>query len=148
MNAILTKSIIFSLDGIIFGIPINQVGRLGKPGKIDPITGAPDWISGLLNYRDKLLPYIKFWKILKISPPSKEFLLLPYDFGYCAFGISEIKGIFKMEIRKKNVNILRIPYIMGFGELQGEVVIFVDLKNFLSKEQVRIVRKLYKKNEK
>lgn len=62
-----------------------------------------------------------------------------------AFGISEIRGIFKIEIKEKNSNIFSMPYIMGFGELQDRIVIFVDLKNFLSQEQISIVRDISKK---
>lgn len=142
------ESIVFSLGEITFGITINQVSRLRKPGSIDPIDGAPDWISGFSTYKDRVLPYIQFWKILKIPPPPKEILLLPYDFDCCAFGISEIRGIFKIEIKEKNSNIFSMPYIMEFGELQDRIVIFVDLKNFLSQEQISIVRDISKKNGK
>jgi len=37
---------------------------------------------------------------------------------------------------------------MGFGELQDRIVIFVDLKNFLSQEQISIVRDISKENGK
>lgn len=144
----MTKSIIFSLGESIFGIPIKQVGRLGKPRKLDPLPKAPKWISGLITYRGKILPYIRFWKILKLPAPAKEILLLPYDSDYCAFGISEIKGIFEIEIKDKRSQIIQAPYIIGFGNLEGQVVIVTDLKNFLTTYQKRVVRKLFKKNEK
>ena len=141
------ESIVFSLGEINFGITINQVRRLGKPQKIDPIDGAPDWISGISTYKDRVLPYIQFWKILEILPPPKEILLFPYDFDYCVFGISEIRGIFEIEIKEKNSNIFSMPYIMGFGELQDRVIIFVDLKNLLSQKQISIIRQISKKWE-
>jgi chemotaxis signal transduction protein len=143
----MNKSIVFSLAEIFFGIPINQIKRLGKPENIEPLKGAPDWIGGFMSYRDSMLPYITFWNILKIHPPSKEFLLLPSNFDYCAFGISKINGIFEIEIKEKNSNIFKIPYIMGFGEFHERVVIFIDLNNFLSPEQKNIVGNFYKKNE-
>jgi len=37
---------------------------------------------------------------------------------------------------------------MGFGELQDRIVIFVDLKIFLSQEQISIVRDISKENGK
>ena len=141
------KSIVFYLGESFYGIPINQIKRLGKPKNIKPLEGAPEWISGFISYRDSLLPYITFWNILKIPPPPKEFLLLPYDFYYCAFGIPEIKGIYEIDIKDKNNNIFKIPYIMGFGEFHDRVVIFVDLKTFLSDKQKNILKNFYTKNE-
>ena len=46
----MNKSIVFSLAEIFFGIPINQIKRLGKPENIEPLKGAPDWIIVHLEF--------------------------------------------------------------------------------------------------
>jgi len=83
----LIESIVFSLGEITFGITINQIGHLRKPGSIDPIDGAPDWISGFSTYKDRVLPYIQFWKIPKIHHLQKKFyyylmILIVVHLGY------------------------------------------------------------------
>lgn len=148
MNITLIKSIVFALGDGFFGIPTDQVKWLAKLRKIESIPKAPKWVSGLIRYKDIVLPYIRLWDILNVSSPEKEIVLLPGASDYLAYGISEIKGIYQMDVKKYDDNIIEIPYIMGYGILEERVVIIIDLNNFLTKKQTRVVRRIYSKNEK
>lgn len=145
----MNKSIIFSIDEILFGIPLEQIKRLGKVKKIEPLENGPPLIHGIISYRSNPLPYITLWNFLKINPPEKEVFLIPSNFEYCAFGISTIKGIYDLKINKiDNTNIFNLNYLLGFGEFQNQVVLFIDIENFLSNEQKQILIDFNKKNEK
>ncbi|MEA1913218.1 MAG: chemotaxis protein CheW [candidate division WOR-3 bacterium] len=144
----MSKSVVFPLGNILFGVTTDQVGGLYKVRKIEPVPGAPEWIGGLVTYRDRTLPYIKFWKILELETPPKEILLIPYEFGYCAFGIPNVQGIFEIEMKEKDSKVLPLPYIMGFGELEGKIVIGIELKGLLTPSQKHMIKDLNKKNEK
>jgi len=142
----LNKSIIFFIDEILFGIPLEQIKRLGKVRKLEPLENGPPLIEGIISYRNNLKPYITLWNFLKINPPEKEVFLIPRNFDYCAFGISGIKGIYDLKINKiDTTNIFEVNYLLGFGEFQNQVVLFIDLENFLSSEQKQILKDFSRK---
>jgi chemotaxis signal transduction protein len=97
----LNKSIIFSIDEILFGIPLEKIKRIGKVRKIEPIKNASPLIHGIILYRNNPLPYITLWNFLIINPPEKEVFLIPRNFEYCALGISGIKGIYDLNLPRK-----------------------------------------------
>ncbi len=145
----LNKSIIFSIDEILFGIPLEQIKRLGKVEKIEPLKNVPNWIHGKILYRNNPLPYITLSNFLKINRPEKEVFLIPRNFEYCALGISKIKGIYDLKIKKTyTTTMFDIDYLLGFGEFKNRIVLYIDIENFLSKEQKQILKDLNKKNEK
>jgi chemotaxis signal transduction protein len=145
----LNKSIIFSIDEILFGIPLEKIKRIGKVRKIEPIKNASPLIHGIILYRNNPLPYITLWNFLIINPPEKEVFLIPRNFEYCALGISGIKGIYDLKINKKDTStIFDVNYLLGFGEFQNQVVLFIDIENLLSNEQKQILKDFSRNNEK
>jgi len=144
----LNKILVFCLDKIFFGVNINQIKSVSRLGKTKKIPESPEWIGGLVKYRNNAFPLIKLWEILKLEAPKKKVLLLPATFDYCAFLISGVKGIYEFDTDKKSSKIYSLPYLSGFGTLQDKTVLQIELDNLLTEKQKKIVKKLRKKNEK
>lgn len=138
----MTNCVIFSLENSTFGIPIQQVGRIGKWESIENLPDSPEWISGIVTYRDKIYPYIRLWEILDLNAPEKEYILLPHKKDVCAFGISKIEGIHEIERKDKDKRVIPAKYISGFGKLEERVVIVIDIYNFLDEEQEVVLENL------
>jgi len=136
------------VDKIFFGVNIDQVGALSKPGKIKKIPGSPEWIKGSVKYRNSTFPLVNLWTIMDLQKPAKKVLLLPSAFDYCAFLVSGVKGIYELEIEKKSSSIYSLPYLKGFGVFQEKIVLEVALDKLLTDKQKRKIKKLNKKNEK
>jgi len=144
----LDKILVFCVDKIFFGVNIDQVGALSKPGKIKKIPGSPEWIKGSVKYRNSTFPLVNLWTIMDLRKPAKKVLLLPSAFDYCAFLVSGVKGIYELEIEKKSSSIYSLPYLKGFGVFQEKIVLEVALDKLLTDKQKRKIKKLNKKNEK
>jgi len=144
----LNKILVFHLDNIFFGININQIKSLSRLGKTKKISESPQWLGGLAKYRNKEFLLVKLWEILSLETPHKKVLLLPAAFDYCAFLISGVKGIYKMEMNKESNKIYNLPYLSGFGTLQDKIVLEIQLENLLTEKQKKTLKKLNKKNEK
>ncbi len=142
------KILVFCVDKIFFGVNIDQVGALSKPGKIKKIPGSPEWIKGSVKYRNSIFPLVNLWTIMDLQEPEKRVLLLPSAFDYCAFLVSGVKGIYELEIEKKSSSIYSLPYLKGFGVFQEKIVLEVALDKLLTDKQKRKIKKLNKKNEK
>lgn len=142
------KILVFCVDEIFFGVNIDQVGGLSKPGKIKNIPGSPEWIRGSVKYRNSTFPLVNFWTIMDLQKPQKKVLLLPADFNYCAFLISGVKGIYKIDTDERSSYLYSLPYLKGFGIFQEKVVIQMELEKLLTEKQKRILKKVRNKNEK
>lgn len=144
----MNKILVFCLDKICFGVNIKEIKSVSRLGRIKKIPESPEWIGGLVKYRNNSFPLIKLWKTMKLEAPKKKVLLLPADFDYCAFLISGVKGIYEFDTDKESSKIYSLPYLSGFGTLEDKTVLQIELDRILTDKQKKIVRKLNKKNEK
>jgi chemotaxis signal transduction protein len=144
----LNKILVFRLDQIFFGVNIECIKSLRKLRKTKKIPESPEWIAGQVKYRNNNFPLIKLWEILKLKTPKKKVVLLPTTFDYCAFLISEIKGIYELETDQKSSKIYNLPYLSGLGTFQDKTLLQIELGNLLTTRQKNTIKKLMKKNGK
>lgn len=85
---------------------------------------------------------------MKLEAPKKKVLMLPAAFDYCAFLISEVKGIYEFDTDKESTKIFSLPYLSGFGTLEEKTVLQIELDGILTEKQKKIVKNLSRKNEK
>lgn len=142
------KILVFCVGEILFGVNIDQIKALSKPGRIKKIDGSPEWIRGLIKYRNDIFPLVNFWRIMDLPKPKKDVLLLPSAFDYCAFLISGVKGIYEFDVEEKSSYVYSLPYLKGFGVFQGNVIIKIDLDKVLNEKQKKKLQKVKKTNEK
>jgi len=144
----LDKILVFCVDKIFFGVNIDQIKGLSKPGKIKKIPESPEWIRGSVKYRNSTFPLVNFWTIMGLQKPEKKVLLLPSAFDYCAFLVSGVKGIYELDTEKKSSSIYSLPYLKGFGVFQGKIVIQMELDEVLTEKQKKILKKVKNTNGK
>jgi purine-binding chemotaxis protein CheW len=144
----LDKILVFCVDKILFGVNIDQIKALSKPGRIKKISGSPEWISGSVKYRNNTFPLVNFWKIMDLHKPQKKVLLLPSGFNYCGFLISGVKGIYKIDTDEKSSYMYSLPYLKGFGVFKDRIVIQMELDKLLTEKQKKMLKKVKNKNEK
>jgi len=144
----LNKILVFCLDKIFFGVNIKEIKSVSRLGKTKKIPESPEWIGGLGKYRNNSFPLIKLWEIMKLEAPKKKVLMLPAAFDYCAFLISEVKGIYEFDTDKESTKIFSLPYLSGFGTLEEKTVLQIELDGILTEKQKKIVKNLSRKNEK
>jgi purine-binding chemotaxis protein CheW len=68
----LAKLFLFCIDEQKFALPLSMVERIVNIVEIYPLHQAPDYISGTINYRGKLLPVINLRKIFLLPEHDTE----------------------------------------------------------------------------
>lgn len=140
----MNRNIVFKIEDTFFGIATRNIKRFGKFNGVKPLPDSPEWISGLVKFRDRILPYVRLWNILKLSPPEKEILLIPEVQNSFAIGISDILGIYELEVVEEKGEIIKAPYITGYSEFNENIVIIINPDKILSDEQIEMIKGLNK----
>lgn len=136
------KFIVFRLGEEDFGIGIHDVVEILKAQKINPVPELPDFISGVITLRGEIIPIIDMRKRLKIksSPKNERIIIIRAEGEKIGLIVDEVKEIigFSPEETTKPPSVfkgLRAEYIKAIGRKKDKVVIFLDLKRFLTQEE-------------
>lgn len=138
------KYLTFWIDGELFGIPISDVVQIISMQEITALPDFPDYAKGVINLRGFIIPVIDMRLRLK-KPEAK------YDdstciivaniqdtyFGFIVDTVDEVTDIGDDSISPApkvahgNVN----RYLTGIGQLEGKVVLMLDLSRILSDDE-------------
>ncbi len=127
------QMIIFQLAGIEFGLPVESVQEIVRPGAFVKVPLTPPYILGLTNLRGNILPVLDMRMRLGLpAPPPDEhsrLLVLRFEMGGVCLLVDEVR-----EVRSYREEILEPPPETGedFGGFvrwvakfdRGERVVF------------------------
>lgn len=138
----LLQLVIFQLGGEEFGVDIMAVQEIIKMPTITAIPQAPEYVSGVINLRGKIIVVINLGK--KFNIPSSE-----NNDDYKVIVVELENQVIGMMVDSVS-EVLRIPstsvdpapdiirsgissnYIQGVGKLDDRLLILLDLRNVLS----------------
>lgn len=102
------KFVVFSLNGVLYGIPSSRIAEVTHPLTAALLPGAPDWFNGLANLRGEVVAVFnlkKLWKeeIADLSERSKLIVLRSIDgetsFAFQVDKLNEIVTLFDSDIQ-------------------------------------------------
>lgn len=144
MNEEDIKVLIFNINNEYYAADIMEVERILGYKVPTKLPDAPDFVKGVINYEEKILPVISLAKKFNlheenISDDSKIIVAKNCDekIGIIVDVVSEVKDV-------KNVHIEDAPdiaasissrYIKGLIKLDGKIIIFLRLASILSDEE-------------
>jgi purine-binding chemotaxis protein CheW len=139
--------IVFSLPGLDvslqFGLSITQVLEILAPLSVIGLPGAPDYILGLVNWRDRPVPLVDLPARLGLESHAENGsprLMIVRD------ATRKQDQIFGFMVRP-NIQMLRLPidyrstgtkvkipkiYVKGVVEIQGQITILPDISKVIS----------------
>ena len=140
------KFIVFRLGDEEFGIGIRDVVEILKSQKISPIPELPDFMAGVITLRGEVIPLIDMRKRLGIRPvPRNERVVIAKEanekVGLIVDEVREIAGFDPGEMSPPPSIFkgLRAEYMKGIGRKKDRVVIFLDLKRFLTPDEMAVL---------
>lgn len=141
------KILIFGLNGEYYATDIKDVERI--LGYVEPtlIPDVPDFVEGVINYEDNVLPIINLSKKFKFlhlkneaNEEEKKIIVVKRQenkFGIivdCVHEVSDV-NVDRLEQVPMLVNSISKEYLKGFIKLDEKIIILLNLENMLSEEE-------------
>ncbi|MGN0143516.1 MAG: chemotaxis protein CheW [Clostridium sp.] len=137
------KIIIFELCGEHYAADITEVERILGYEQPTALPEAPDFVEGVINYEEKILPIINLAKKFKIGEnndyEAKKIIVVKKQekkFGIIVDNVYEVTDIDETTIESAPdiTATSERKYIRGLIKLEGNIVILLDLEKILSIE--------------
>ena len=137
------KILIFGLNGEHYATNIKEVERILGYQEPTVLPDAPDFVKGVINYEQSILPIISISKKFnfgqdKESENRKIIVVKRKEnkFGIIVENVYEVKDVNSdlMEIAPAITTTIDKKYIAGLIKLEDNIVILLDLEKILSSE--------------
>ena len=137
------KILIFGLNGEHYATNIKEVERILGYQEPTVLPDAPDFVKGVINYEQSILPIISLSKKFnfgqdKESENRKIIVVKRKEnkFGIIVENVYEVKDVNSdlMEVAPPITATIDKKYIAGLIKLEDNIVILLDLEKILSSE--------------
>ncbi|WP_291632442.1 chemotaxis protein CheW [Clostridium sp.] len=138
------KILIFSIANEYYATNIMEVERILEYEKSTEIPDSPQFVEGVINYEDKILPVIALAKRFNlpfacVQGQSKIIVAKQNNskIGIIVDFVSEVKDV-KVESIEDSPEIISgisKRYIRGFIKSDGRIIVYLDLSAILTEEE-------------
>jgi len=138
------KILIFSINGELYAVNIMEVERILEYEKSTKIPDSPQFVEGVINYEDKILPVIALSKRfnLPLAEVQAETKIIVVKQDHSKIGIivdfvSEVKdiGVDNIEESPEIIAGISKRYIKGLIKSDGKIVIYLNMSAILTEEE-------------
>jgi purine-binding chemotaxis protein CheW len=127
----------FYLDGLLFGVELDEVQEVFVPLEMSPVPLAPSVVSGLINLRGQLVTAIDLRRRLQLAPrpdglQSMNVVVQAAD-GAVSLLVDEIGDVVQVddatfEVVPETLSPAVRGLILGVHKLQGSLLHVLDLE--------------------
>jgi purine-binding chemotaxis protein CheW len=135
-----TEYVTFTLDGQIFGLPIERVQEVFRPSRITRVPLAGTQIAGVLNLRGRIVTAIDMRSRLDL-PARKEGaaqMAIGFELGAESFGllVDTLGEVFKLPDGEREPNPVNLDRKLarvsaGVYRLDGQLLVVLDVDRVL-----------------
>lgn len=139
------KILVFILNNELYALDIMEIERILAYDETTKIPEMPSFIDGVMDYDGVILPVINLAKKFKLDctgiKENSKVIVTKCDSKKIAIivdGVSEVIEV-KEEDIEENSGVAKgvsNKYVKGLIKLNGEIVIFLDMKFVLSEEEI------------
>ena len=138
------KVLIFNINGEYYAADIKEVERILGYEETTRLPESPDFVEGLINYEEGILPIISLAKRFNLGESvrkqeSKIIVTKHADeiYGIIVDVVSEVRDIKADDIEEppKVISGISRRYIKGLIKLDNRIIIFLNLANILTEEE-------------
>lgn len=157
LGGVLKQFVGFTVGGEEFGVDIMNVREVAKPVHITPVPRAPDFVDGVSNLRGEIVTIINLRKRFgfdaKKTDENSRIVIVELDeqpVGMLVDSATEVLKIIEKDIEPVPEIVtteVSKEYLKGIGKLGDRLIILLELKNVLTKEEVEEIRKIKEKWE-
>ena len=147
-----TQFVIFKLNEEEYGVNIEQVQEIGSYQKATFVTNSPEFIQGIINLRNIVIPIINLKARFKITnndviDENTRMIVVNISegqFGFVVDDASEVISIDENDI-EETPEMLRGAgrrYISGIGKVGDRLLVLLDMDQLLNEEEQRQIETL------
>ena len=124
----------FTLDGVNYGVPVEQVREVRDMQSVTRVPGAPDYVEGVTNLRGQIITVINLRQRLGLSgekKPNEKIMII--DLKKSAVGVvvdtvTEVTAIKESDIQK-NMEITSHlgEFVLGVGKQADKLCLILDI---------------------
>lgn len=143
------KILIFSLNGEHYATDITDVERILRYIEPTKMPDVPEFVEGVINYGDEILPILNLSKKFKFSSndevnyEEKKIIVIKREnkFGVIVDIVYEVTDISNdiFEKAPKITSAISKNYIKGLVKLNGEIIILLDIDKVLSDQEEELI---------
>ncbi|HZJ83330.1 MAG TPA: chemotaxis protein CheW [Clostridia bacterium] len=139
-----TQYVIFKLGQELYGAQIHSIQEIILPQKPTRIPNNPDFIEGVIDYRDEVIPVLDLKKRFDLGDSKYKgqarFIVAEVNGGDVAFAVDEVTEILwaQKDGIEEAPNMTRInkEYISGITKIGERLIVLLDISKILDvKEQ-------------
>src|SRR5690625_3058196 len=131
--------IVFNVGDNLFGINVLKVREIINPIKITNVPRSHEYVEGIINLREDIIPLINLSRVLNIPPSTMpeqdKFIVAEMNEIKIAFRVHDIKRIYRLfwtDIEKPDdLSNVEQTYAIGYSEIEGEMVILIDFEKII-----------------
>lgn len=146
------KYVVFRVENRKFALHLSNVDRVVRIVEVTPLSKAPKFILGTINFKGEFLPVINlrilFDLIGKEISLSDQLIIATISSKKVALWVDFVSGIIERddnEIIKTDKILLNSEYVEGSIKFNDEIVIIHDLETFFEQNEKAIERAKIKK---
>lgn len=138
------KVLVFSINGEYYATNIVEVERILDYEISTKIPDSPQFVEGVMNYEDKILPIISLSKRFKLPSAGVQadakIIVAKQDnskIGIIVDFVSEVKDVRIEKIEKSPDIITGISkrYIKGLIKIEGKIIIYLNISAILTDDE-------------
>jgi purine-binding chemotaxis protein CheW len=138
------KILIFSINNEFYATNIVEVERILEYEKSTKIPDSPEFVEGVINYEDKILPVITLSKRFnlpstEVQNESKIIVTKQKDskIGIIVDFVSEVKDVLAQDIENSPeiVGGISKRYIKGLIKFDGKIIIYLNMSTILTEDE-------------
>jgi purine-binding chemotaxis protein CheW len=139
MNPMIDKVVVFTVDDLMYALPLHNVTRVVYAFEISKLPKAPDIIAGIINLRGQILPVVDLRKRFGLEGreiiPDDNFIIARTKKREIALWINEVKEIKEIEPGRYTDIKASLPYaefIKGVAKIEDDIILIYDLEQCLN----------------
>ena len=133
------KVLIFTLDDVLYALPLKMVASVVYALEISKLPKAPDIITGIINIRGQIIPVVdmrkRFGLISREMITEDNFIIARTEKRVIALWIDEVHGIKEVEPGNYTDIKASLPYaefIKGVAKIEDNIILIYDLEQCLN----------------
>lgn len=146
------KPVMFKLDNELYGVDINLVQSIEKEQTIVRVPNTDSHIKGVINLRGKVIPVYSLRKKFNLSEKDskdQQYIIVNIKGSSIALevdGVDEIKNVENHMVHKvpSIINNGKTDYFDKIINLEGRLVVIINIDFLLTKEEMKNVEDLIK----
>ncbi|HWQ61557.1 MAG TPA: chemotaxis protein CheW [Negativicutes bacterium] len=127
-----------------YGIPINQVHEITRPGNVTKLPGMPDFVDGITNLRGEVIPIIDFKKRFGLGSTglkdTTRNVVVNINGKKCGIIVDDVMEIIaipaeNIEEAPAMVGGVKASFILGIAKVDDRLIIALDIYKVLTEDE-------------